>query len=63
LSHPDWLLTPPPSPPPPYREEVDALARRLRLKLFRTSVKEDFNVNEGRCVPEILPGGSKWGTG
>jgi len=27
-------------------EEVDALARRLRLKLFRTSVKEDFNVNE-----------------
>ena len=29
------------------REEVDALARRLRLKLFRTSVKENFNVEQG----------------
>jgi hypothetical protein len=29
------------------REEVDELARRLRLKLFRTSVKENFNVDEG----------------
>lgn len=29
------------------REEVDELAKRLKLKLFRTSVKEDFNVNQG----------------
>lgn len=28
-------------------EEVDAVAKRLKLKLFRTSVKEDFNVNQG----------------
>ena len=26
---------------------MDALARRLRLKLFRTSVKENFNVEQG----------------
>ena len=32
---------------PVCREEVDALARRLRLKLFRTSVKENFNVEQG----------------
>ena len=30
------------------REEVEDLAKQLKLKLFRTSVKEDFNVNEGR---------------
>lgn len=36
---------------PVCREEVDALARRLRLKLFRTSVKENFNVEQGGwCV-------------
>lgn len=34
------------------REEVDALARRLRLKLFRTSVKENFNVEQGRWGSE-----------
>lgn len=28
------------------QEEVEELAKRLKLKLFRTSVKEDFNVNE-----------------
>ena len=26
---------------------MDTLARRLRLKLFRTSVKENFNVEQG----------------
>ena len=26
---------------------MDGLARRLRLKLFRTSVKENFNVEQG----------------
>ena len=31
-----------------HREEVEELAKRLKLKLFRTSVKEDFNVNEGQ---------------
>ena len=30
------------------REEVDELAKRLRLKLFRTSVKENFNVDQGK---------------
>ena len=28
-------------------EEVEALAKRLRLKLFRTSVKMNFNVDQG----------------
>jgi len=28
-------------------EEVEELAKRLKLRLFRTSVKEDFNINEG----------------
>ena len=32
----------------PRREEVEDLAKQLKLKLFRTSVKEDFNVNEGQ---------------
>ena len=32
----------------PHREEVEDLAKQLKLKLFRTSVKEDFNVNEGQ---------------
>lgn len=27
-------------------EEVDSLAKRLKLKLFRTSVKENFNVDQ-----------------
>jgi len=30
-----------------FSEEVEELAKRLKLRLFRTSVKEDFNVNEG----------------
>lgn len=28
------------------REETEELARRMQLRLYRTSVKEDFNVNE-----------------
>ena len=31
----------------PFRDEVDALAKRLKLKLFRVSVKEGFNVDQG----------------
>jgi len=31
-------------------EEVEELAKRLKLRLFRTSVKEDFNVNEGWLI-------------
>ena len=31
------------------REEVDELAKRLKLKLFRTSVKENFNIDQGKC--------------
>lgn len=32
---------------PSFRDEVDALAKRLKLKLFRVSVKEGFNVEQG----------------
>ncbi|KAG0413240.1 hypothetical protein HPB47_009603, partial [Ixodes persulcatus] len=28
------------------KEETEELARRMQLRLYRTSVKEDFNVNE-----------------
>lgn len=28
-------------------EEVESLAKRLKLRLFRTSVKENFNIDEG----------------
>ncbi len=29
------------------REEVDELTKKMKLKLFRTSVREDFNVDQG----------------
>jgi Ras-related protein Rab-23 len=29
-------------------EEAEALAKRLKLRFYRTSVKEDLNVNEGK---------------
>lgn len=29
-------------------EEAEALAKRLKLRFYRASVKEDLNVNEGR---------------
>ena len=41
------------------REEVDRVVKELKLKLFRTSVKENFNVDAG-----ILGWGrpiGKWG--
>ena len=28
-------------------EDVEALTKRLKLRLFRTSVKENFNIDEG----------------
>lgn len=31
----------------PCSEEVNAMAKKLHLKLFRASVKEKFNVEEG----------------
>lgn len=31
-------------------EEVDAIAKKLKLKLFRTSAKENFNVDKGVLV-------------
>ena len=31
----------------PCSDEVNAVAKKLHLKLFRTSVKEKFNVEEG----------------
>ena len=36
------------------REEVDAVAKRLKLKLFRTSVKENFNVDKGIILVQCL---------
>ena len=32
-----------------FSEEADNLAKKLRLKFYRTSVKEDLNVNDGEC--------------
>lgn len=32
-------------------EEAEALAKRLKLRFYRTSVKEDLNVNEGEVHP------------
>ena len=29
-----------------FREEVEEMAKRLKVKLFRASVKEDFNIEE-----------------
>ena len=31
-------------------EEVEALAKKLKLRLYRTSVKMNFNVDAGGCV-------------
>lgn len=31
-------------------EDVEALVDRLKLKLFRTSVKENFNIDQGTFV-------------
>ena len=30
------------------------MAKKLRLRLYRTSVKEDVNVNEGLCAISLL---------
>ena len=30
-----------------YRDEAEGLAKRLRVRLYRTSVKEDLNVTNG----------------
>ena len=29
-------------------DEAESLAKKLRLKFYRTSVKEDLNVNDGK---------------
>lgn len=31
-----------------YSEEAEALAKKLKLRFYRTSVKEDLNVTEGK---------------
>jgi len=41
----------------PISEEVTEAAKRLKLKLFRTSVKENFNVNEGSRILFLDGGG------
>ena len=46
--HVNIYLHPPGNPP--CSEEVDELAKRLKLKLFRTSVKENFNVDQGNAT-------------
>ena len=33
-----------------FSEEAESLAKKLRLKFYRTSVKEDLNVNDGKMV-------------
>lgn len=33
-----------------HSEEAEALAKRLKLRFYRASVKEDLNVNEGKGV-------------
>ena len=30
-----------------FREEAESLAKKLKIRLYRTSVKEDFNVSTG----------------
>ena len=37
-----------------HREEVDDMAKRLKVKLFRTSVKENFNVDQGMYNDDLL---------
>ena len=34
------------------REEADELAKKLKLRFYRTSVKEDLNVNDGKLATE-----------
>jgi hypothetical protein len=35
-------------------EEAEGLAKRLKLRFYRTSVKEDLNVSEGKyCSPSL----------
>ena len=31
-----------------FREEAEGLAKKLRLRLYRSSVKEDLNVSDGK---------------
>ena len=39
-------------------EEVESLAKKLKLHLFRTSVKENFNVDSGKnCFPFVACAG------
>lgn len=33
-----------------YSEEAEALAKRLKLRFYRASVKEDLNVTEGELL-------------
>lgn len=33
-----------------FSEEVDDVAKKLKLKLFRTSAKENFNVDKGASI-------------
>ena len=33
---------------------MDELAKRLKLKLFRTSVKENFNVDQGKHDNDLV---------
>lgn len=33
-----------------FSEEAEGLAKRLKLRFYRASVKEDMNVNEGNFV-------------
>ena len=43
----DLSFETPAASPTIYREEVDRVVKELKLKLLRTSVKENFNVEAG----------------
>lgn len=34
-----------------FREEAEGLAKKLRIRLYRASVKEDLNVSDGKYTP------------
>ena len=37
-----------------FSEEAESLAKKLRLKFYRTSVKEDLNVNDGELKTGMI---------
>lgn len=44
-------------------EEAEGLAKRLKLRFYRASVKEDLNVNEGEFIKLLLCSAQRSETG